>query len=315
MNLHFLKQHLNLWWLRPESALWDASASQVVSAIALKSPSLDLGCGNGLWSFVTAGGSFSAGYDWFLHADSRGFSKNKDIYDVPLSMRPDRHILRRPRRGFDWAFDHKANLLSQAASLGFYENVKQGDGNRRLPFEDEAFQAVFSNILYWLRDPSSALSEINRILALGGRTLLCIPDPRYKIFCESYQWKPQRSRLLKILNRGRSECHDWTATFPEIKSLAKRKGFVIDHHETYLSPKLLRFWDVGLRLLSPPLLDMVGRLTAKDRLQVKKKWIQAVLPAMTEMLHEEGRSRVPGGFHFVVLRKKKSLSRHSKTHR
>ena len=60
---NYLYVHLNVNWLRPESALWDALASSVISQIPILSPSLDLGSGNGSFSFITAGGTFSSKYD------------------------------------------------------------------------------------------------------------------------------------------------------------------------------------------------------------------------------------------------------------
>lgn len=76
-----LDAHLNVNWLRPESALWDTIASQVISQCELVPPSLDLGSGNGIFSFITAGGEFSPEYDWCRNVDPHGFWNNRDIYD------------------------------------------------------------------------------------------------------------------------------------------------------------------------------------------------------------------------------------------
>ena len=77
----FLDAHLNVNWLRPESVLWDAVASTVISEFPILSPSLDFGSGNGIFSFITAGGTFSPEYDWYRNADPTGFRQNRDIYD------------------------------------------------------------------------------------------------------------------------------------------------------------------------------------------------------------------------------------------
>ena len=71
--IDFLKAHLNVAWLRPESALWDAIASTIISKMKLPPPTLDLGCGNGIFSFITAGGDFSIEYDWYKNVDTEGF--------------------------------------------------------------------------------------------------------------------------------------------------------------------------------------------------------------------------------------------------
>lgn len=301
--MDYLKEHLNVWWLRPESALWDAIASEKTQNIPVRSPSLDLGCGNGLYSFIAAGGAFDADYDWFVHAHPEGFRANKDIYDVAASFDPGRYIARRPRRRFDHAFDHKANLLSQAARLDFYKTLRSGDANARLPYVDGELRTVYCNMLYWLRDPRSRFRELARILDRGGRAVLCLQHPRFKTICESYQWKARRSRLLRLLNRGRAETHCWTVDDAELRSLARQTGLRLVHHDTYLSRSTLKFWDTGLRPLSPALIEMARRLKRADRLEVKRLWIKSSLPLLEEMLALEKRDRRSGGYHLAVLEK------------
>jgi len=299
--MDYLKEHLNVWWLRPESALWDAIASEKAEKIPIEGPSLDLGCGNGLYSFIAAGGAFDADYDWFVHATPDGFRANKDIYDVAASADPGRHIRRRPRYRFDHAFDHKPNLLSQAARLGFYAALRAGDGNGRLPYGDGELRTVYCNMLYWLDDPRSRFRELARVLDRGGRAILCLQHPRFKDVCTSYQWKRLHSPFWKLVNRGRAETHCWTCDDAELKSLARSSGFALAHHDTYLSESTLKFWDVGTRPLSPALIEMARRLPPADRRAVKKLWMDSCLPLLRELLEAERRGRRPGGYHLAVL--------------
>ncbi|MEK7388072.1 MAG: class I SAM-dependent methyltransferase [Elusimicrobiota bacterium] len=299
----YLKEHLNVWWLRPEQAVWDARASEIAEPFAFKSPSLDLGCGNGLYSFISAGGRLNESYDWFIHARSSGFSRNSDSFDMPLRFDPSRAILRRPRARIDFAFDHKPNLLAQAGRLGLYKNLKQGDANARLPFQEGELSTVYSNILYWLRDPRARFQDISRVLRAGGRAILSLQDPSFKTICESYQWRAKRSELLRMLNRGRAECSHWTATLSDIKAFGRDAGLRLVHSRRYLSARTLRFWDVGLRPLFPPLLEMTRRLRPKDRQEVKSLWMETALPLLREMLELERREGDRGGYHFVVLEK------------
>ena len=301
--MDYLKEHLNIGWLRPESALWDAIASEKAAHIPIESPSLDFGCGNGLYSFVAAGGAFDIDYDWFVHARSRGFRAAKDIYDVAAVADPGRHVRRRPRYRFDHAFDHKKNLLSQAAKLDFYGTLKSGDGNERWPYADGEMKTIYCNMLYWLNDPRARFREISRVLRRGGRAILCLQHPRFKTMCESYQWRPRRSEFLRILNRGRAETHDWTVDTAELKSLSKSAGLKLAHHDTYLSAATLKFWDTGLRPLSPALIEMARRLAPADRRAVKKEWLASALPLLREMLVEERRAVNPGGYHLAILEK------------
>lgn len=191
---NFLKSHLNVNWLRPESALWDAIASTVISRYEITLPSLDLGCGNGIFSFITAGGDISIDYDWYVNVDTKGFWENRDIYDVCKINRLEKYIAEKPTYNFTYGLDHKPNLLKQAESLDFYENLIEHDANRELPFEEGKFKTIFSNILYWLDDVPKVLKEIYRILDKDGITILCIPNTKFFEYCFTYQWKE------KILN-------------------------------------------------------------------------------------------------------------------
>ena len=46
-----LKELLNVYWLRPETALWRAIDIEVMKNFDICGNSLDLGCGDGVWVF------------------------------------------------------------------------------------------------------------------------------------------------------------------------------------------------------------------------------------------------------------------------
>lgn len=298
-----LEAHLNVHWLRPESALWDAIASAVVSEVPLASPSLDLGAGNGLFSFITAGGEFAPEYDWYHNADPHGFWEGSDIYDTFVSGPRPEWIIRRPRYQMDCAVDCKPNLLRQADALDFYRETVLADANQRLPFADGVFATVFSNILCWLEPAEAALREIRRLLRPGGRALLCLPDPRFFEWCVSYRWRERDSDLLKLLNRGRSNIIQWVLPYPEFRRLAETVGFSVAWHTTYLSQLTLKVWDIGLRPLSPVLIKMTRALKETDRLSLKAEWISSLRPFLTELFEMDRSSPEPGGYRCICLEK------------
>lgn len=290
-------------WLRPESALWDAIASTVVSGFTLASPSLDLGAGNGIFSFITSGGAFSVEYDWYRNVDPTGFWDGRDIYDTFSSTpRPD-WIARRPKYPIDWALDAKPNLLRQAEGLGFYRRCVAADAGGRLPFEDDSFQAVFSNMLYWLPSAEAALRELHRILRTGGRAILCLQNDKFIQYCPSYRWRARGSEILRLLNRGRSECGRWTISYATLVSLSKAMGFRIASHTYYLSPLTLLAWDIGLRPLSPVLIRMVQRLSEDGRHAIKVEWMDTLRPFLTELYELDLNDKEQGGYHCVCLEK------------
>lgn len=169
-----LKQLLNVFWLRPETALWREIDIRTMSAFEMRSPSLDLGCGDGTFSFIRAGGEFDRNFDAFRSVSQLDqFFQNVDVfdsYDENLSAA----VTKPPSYLIDVGFDHKINLLKKAGQLGLYRALKQGDANQTLPFPDASFNSVFSNIVYWLDSPQDVILEISRILKPGGRACLML---------------------------------------------------------------------------------------------------------------------------------------------
>jgi SAM-dependent methyltransferase len=305
----FLKNHQNIWWLRPENALLDAIASTTISQSNIETPSLDLGCGNGLFSFITAGGQFSEDYDWFMNVDTEGFWDNTDIFDTDRDITISDQIIKKPRYQFTCGLDHKINLLNQAKKLDFYERLVLHDANDTLPFPDESFKTVFCNILYWLKDPESALNEISRILKYGGRVLLCVPNTNFYDYCESYLWKEKQSDLLKILNRGRADSILWLTNRKDFSTLAKRNGLSIVRHQYYWSTYTLKIWDFGLRPFSPYLIYMANKLSVAERGEVKVKWMDGVNNLLLQLYLSDKAWKGEGGFHFFELEKTRNNQR------
>ena len=62
-----LRKMLGLYWLRPENALWRCLDCLVLKNVKFKPPILDFGCGDGLFSFILAGGTLSPEFDTFSH--------------------------------------------------------------------------------------------------------------------------------------------------------------------------------------------------------------------------------------------------------
>ncbi|CUU87374.1 hypothetical protein [Campylobacter hyointestinalis] len=56
--MYRIDDFLNMTWLRPENVVWDCIASSLIGSELLKDDSkiLDIGIGNGYFSFMTLGG-------------------------------------------------------------------------------------------------------------------------------------------------------------------------------------------------------------------------------------------------------------------
>ena len=63
----YLMAFLNLYWLRPETALWRTLDCLALKDVEFHPPIIDIGCGDGVFSFTRAGGLFDPSYDVFIH--------------------------------------------------------------------------------------------------------------------------------------------------------------------------------------------------------------------------------------------------------
>lgn len=295
-----LEQHINALWLRPESAIWEAVASYEIRRHLEGQIDLDLGSGNGIFSYITAGGRFTEDFDWFVQADPSRPGENVFDHFKPKAFR-DNFIAKKPDVACAAAFDRKQELLDQAATLGWYGSAVQGDIARPLPFEDASMRQVFSNIVYWIKDPNPLLRELHRVVVPGGRLLLCLPDPAFVDFCPSYKWRCPDFRWLKGINRERAACIMRYFSPADVKFLAAKHGFRLVARKGYLTKELLGFWDVGLRPLIRPLLRMTARLTPAERRDVKREWTRTLVQDMAPMLKRELSLPGPKGFHLFVL--------------
>lgn len=303
MNIHDLKVDDFLYtnWLRPENVAWDSVASKLISDELLISENImDMGIGNGYFTFITLGGKFDKAYDWYYNVDTEGFWQNKDIYDSVKVQNISRFIEKKPDKKVKLAVDHKQNLLTQAGQLGFIEKTLCADANDKFSFE--GIDTVFSNILYWLDDPFKVLKNLSENLKTGARIIIVFPNPSFYEYCRSYKLE---SKTWKMLNRGRAECMMWKMGLEEFgNELAKKTDFKIAKATRYLSKRTLQTWDIGFRPFSSPLIKMANNLSSEKRLEVKMEWCDICQPFIYEFLENEiGKGPSEGGFNFVVLSK------------
>ncbi len=127
---NYLDEFLNVYWLRPETAVWRARDCARLEHLAIEAPSLDFGCGDGMFSFLCFGkGALAPGYDAYYDvAHTAEFFSDKDVYDFHAEH--DRlRIAKTPEMSFTYGLDHKENLLAKAKRLNFYGELICADGN------------------------------------------------------------------------------------------------------------------------------------------------------------------------------------------
>jgi SAM-dependent methyltransferase len=280
MNRYF-DQLLNAYWLRPETALWRSLDINAMKNFKYISPSLDLGCGDGVFSFIRAGGELDIKFDVFLSVSNLDkYYNNIDIYDA-YKKELNTVVIKKPEYLIEWGLDHKINLLNKSAQLNLFKNLKEADANKILPFKDNTFNSIFSNIIYWLNDPSAVLGDIYRVLAKGGRACFLLPNSSFKEFSFFYKLyeknKDNNFEFLKLLDRGRiSDNIKHAKNKKEWDKILSTSGFHIIENSQYLSKTVIRIWDIGLRPLFPVLYKMTSSVKSEKIIEIKYEWIEIV---------------------------------------
>jgi len=296
--------------LRPETALWRELDINAMKSFLFESQSLDIGCGDGLFSFIRAGGEFHPEFDAFQSMSGLDkYFDNVDVFDS-FDAQVSPVVTVKPKYRIDCAFDHKKNLLNKAAQLGLYADFKQGDGNQVLPFDDESFSTIFSNIVYWLDNPEAVLKEISRVLRPKGRVCLMLPNhtlPEFSFYNQLYvktgnkQWafldKLDRGRFSDNIRQAKTRQH-WEAVFANT-------GLHVVEHKGHLSKAIIQTWDIGLRPLFPILYKMSQVIPSSDLLAIKREWVETVRYFIEPLVGIDGSFNIDSepAFHCYILEK------------
>jgi len=270
----YLRRFLNVYWLRPENALWRSINCQVMHDLEFAAPSIDLSCGDGIFSFLRAGGDFDMSFDIFSGVGHLGeFYKNKDIYDAaPTDYAPK--IAKRPAYKMTIGADWKQNLLDKAKPLDFYENLVVHDNNQPLPFKDNEFRTLFSNSVYWIKNLDLHLNEIHRVLHPEGQAVLVLKTNNVNGYTLDSMEPHLGKEWLNLIDRGRKANKPSLNDADGWESTLKAAGFKIKSRREQVTWLHAHIWDIGLRPLTPVLCEMVAELTGQRRSEIKSHWIE-----------------------------------------
>lgn len=242
----------NMYWLRPERALLRFSEAALLRTLiktkVFAPPFVDLGCGDGWFTALLWGTQAPAEWDNFSSLDL----DKADCFDNAVSASAFKGVEHRPVEAH--GVDFKANSVNRARSLGFYQDVKQGD-LRNLPWTTNSMPCAFSNMLDDIRqnDVSTVLGEAHRILKRGGRLIFTSPTEHFRSLLfygpskarALKMGKAEAARLFDSLDRGRSAWESRSSQF--WKDHLKDAGFELTQVIPYAGRPLIQMWDTGFR--------------------------------------------------------------------
>jgi len=303
----YLRPFLNVYWLRPINAMWRAINCQAMEHLEIAEPSIDLSCGDGIFSFIRAGGELSIEDDIFTAVGNlNNFFQNADIYDS-MSQQYRPQIVKKPAYQMTVGADWKENLLAKAETLNFYRELVHHDNNAPLPFEEGRFKTVFSNSIYWAKDPAALMGKVQRILHPEGRAIIVmltknILDYNVDIFAEHLpdEW-------LKLIDRGRKANYPILYDDAGWQEIFTQAGFEVEEAIPQISWVHLHMEDIDLRPISPLLIKMANGLSSELRREVKAEWIDTfdkLLSPFTVPQFDFGVDRPSGEIVYVLKRAK-----------
>ncbi len=288
-----LRKLLVPMWLRPERALWDAHYLEALGRLlpgTLPAPSLELGCTDGVPTFVLLGGEFEDAFDDYDAVDTELGARGLDYFDRATPEEGDRRIARRPDRTFDVGVSWRSTQISRARRLDLYRSLHEVDHGGPLPMcGDGQFRTVLATNLFWESDVQleASLAEIGRVLHPGGALLTILPDADQAshLLLERLRrggeaWAARIDRGIADNSRRQARpLADWVA-------FLRSHGLEIRHHERFLPSTVSLVYQLGLRPMFPVLIDMYRRLRAaspEGLLDLKRHWMATVFDLLSPL--------------------------------
>ena len=306
--MKYLKELSNIYWTRPENALWVTRVMQVLDSVEFESPTLDLMCGHGMWSFVRAGGDFGIEFD--VHQVAKDLNKYQEGVDIQDSFSSDYKpiITKRPDYRIDCGLDWKDNNLKKCHELDFYDKLVQADCNDPLPFEDGEFNTVFSNTIYWVDDIDHILSEVSRIVSLDGKVVLINYLPNINDYLQVYQGKVSDD-WLTLVDRNRSNENKHIYSKEVWLEKFDAAGLELVEYLPTVNKLFAHIWNIGMRPFSGFIIRMADKLSKAELLHIKSEWVETMVTLLEPFLLASEFVNTPDGQEaeaIFVLRKKRN---------
>lgn len=257
--ISLLRRYLQIYWLKPFDAVNDAANAWALRQFRWEEPILEVGGGDGVFSFIMHGGEFNLTDDRYDQADP---DRSGDIFDVYREGRPPT-VKREAGRAYDAGVDLKRSHLLKARETGLYRSLVVS-APEPLPFAAGTFKTVFLYFPHGLKERGSALNygrtlkEIRRVIHPEGTVLMtaanqtiakhfvCYPLHRY---FERKGWR-RLSAYFKKLDAGRyAEITGLGLTLSEWSKLLQEAGFHLADAWAHVSPTAWRIYDVQTRPL------------------------------------------------------------------
>lgn len=250
-----LKRYLQMYWLKPMAAATDAANAWCLRQYAWNQPILEIGCGDGVFSFIMHDGEFGFVNDRY---DQASPTKKGDMFDV-YSPRNAMPIQKKAWLTYDYGVDFRQIHAKKCTETGLYKEIALAEPEL-LPFKSSYFKTVF---LYFPHgaskgslDYSKILPEIHRVLVPDGVVLVnglndivanhFVCYPLHQFFKRVHiMWL---SKYFERLDGGRyEEITGLGHSLSEWRHLLKNAGFQMEEEWSMVRPSWWALYDFQTR--------------------------------------------------------------------
>jgi len=304
-----LQAFLSAFWLRPDTALLQATESWIVNKLMSKDagPFMDLGCGDGIMTSLLRGWRFGSEFDAYSGLQI----KAKDLFNSPPPEKFRSDILTRGNT-IEYGLDIRANMIQRAQLLGTFEEVVEANATS-IPQKDGSLGIIYSNVLRDFEGDtlSKILLECSRLLKDGGQLIFSSPTEHYKDFLYFYpryqQAKKDRrtedAQISQKLDRGRSEYCVQQITIDQWSEHLNKVGLKINSYQDFGNKNFTNFWDTGIRPYVPGLLKFLSNIDFELKYLLKKQAVSLAVDLLEPVFLENISGVTKSAFRIISARK------------
>lgn len=287
--LSLLRRYLQVYWLKPFDAVNDAANAWALRQFEWEEPILEVGGGDGMFSFIMHGGEFQLADDRYDESDPH---RTGDIFDVHTGQ----HALtvrRLATRRYDAVVDLKVSHLLKCRDTQLYRSTVLA-APEPLPFDSASFKTVFLYFPHGLiergqkLDYHQVLSEVRRVMQADGTLLMTAVNQsvaKYFVCYPLHQFFARKgwnrtADYFRRLDAGRyEEIGGLGHTLEDWNILLRQSGFTLSEAWTQVAPFAWRAYDFQTRPFLKALIRWSWFLRrARVKRFVKAVWVYAWLP-------------------------------------
>lgn len=266
-----------LYFLKPHDSINDTLTSSLLRKLDWTGSIIEIGSGDGVFSYIMHGGSFPFWFDRYLQVDM----SKADIYDIHhKNLLKPKKTLKSPN--VILAIDAKESHVQKIKEIDFAKDC-QVSAYEELPFASGSVEKIFYYTPHGLKNHDEAIQEASRVLKRNGRMLILVYDSLFKKSFISYRlakfFSGSLATFFSKLDNGRYDEITCLARSPgDWEIFFRNHGFEVEARHSGLSTFAWKAYDLQTRPILKPLIRIFDGLPRPLRVICKLIWVMLTYP-------------------------------------